>query len=101
MTDNIKKVSVTLAGRTYPVISTIDEEVIIRQINVELNEEITTMQKQYANKLNKQDILAMLLLNYAKKLHEVNQKQDMTAIENRVINIKNILDQAFGKDSKV
>ena len=97
MTDNIKNISVTLAGRTYPIVATIDEEETIKQINGQLDKEFTTMRQQYANKLNKQDILAMMLFTYARKLHDSQKELDTRGVESRINAIENILEQAFEK----
>ncbi len=97
MTDNLKNISVTLAGRTYPIVATADEEEIIREINSQLGKEFSDLQQQYASKLNKQDILAILLFTYAKKLHDTTETHDISGVENRIIAIENILEQAFQK----
>lgn len=93
--DNLLTIPVVLAGRTYPVLVTQDEVEGVKLINQQLNKEFLDLQSRYANKLNKQDILSMLLLTYAKDLHEERQKSDLTPVKNRIESIENILNQAF------
>lgn len=95
--DNLLTIPVVLAGRTYPVLVTQDEVESIKLINQQLNKEFLELQKCYANKLNKQDILSMLLLTYAKDLLEERQKTDLAPVKKRIESIENILEQAFDK----
>lgn len=93
--DNLLTIPVVLAGRTYPVLITPDEVESVELINQQLNKEFSDLQKRYANKLNKQDILSMLLLTYAKDLQEERQKTDFTSVKNRIESIETVLEQAF------
>lgn len=92
MKDNMLNISISLAGRSYPVVVREDEESFVQTIVQDLEAEISDMSTRYANKLNKQDILAMLLLTYAKKYHEEQQKNDLSPIENRVDSIIELLE---------
>ncbi|MFT5646692.1 MAG: cell division protein ZapA (FtsZ GTPase activity inhibitor) [Aureispira sp.] len=95
--DNLLTIPVVLAGRTYPVLVTQDEVESIKLINQQLNKEFLELQDCYANKLNKQDILSMLLLTYAKDLLEERQKTDLAPVKKRIESIETILEQAFDK----
>jgi hypothetical protein len=95
--NNLLNVSVTLAGRTYPILVSETEVDSIEKINAKLNEEFLALKTQYANKLNEQDILAMLLLTYAKNLHEEKNLTDFNSVENRIQSIEKILDQVSEK----
>lgn len=95
--DNLLTIPVVLAGRTYPVLVTQDEVEGVKLINQRLNKEFLDLQNRYANKLNKQDILAMLLLTYAKELHEEQKKSNFAPVQKRIESIENILEQAFEK----
>lgn len=95
--DNLLTIPVVLAGRTYPVLVTEDEIESVKSINEQLNKEFLDLQNRYANKLNKQDILAMLLLTYAKDLHEEQKQTDLLPVKKRIKSIENILEQAFEK----
>lgn len=99
MDDNLKTISVTLAGRKYPIVTSAEEESTVQQINVQLEKEFAELRKKYASKLNKQDILAMLLFTYAKKLHESQVENDLTPVIDQINTIDHILDKAFQKES--
>ena len=93
--DNLLTIPVVLAGRTYPVVITQDEVESVQLINQQLNNEFSDLQSRYANKLNKQDILSMLLLTYAKDLLEERKKTDLNPVQKRIESIETILNQAF------
>jgi len=91
--NNLLTVSVVLAGRTYPVLVTPKEAESLKLINEQLNEEFLELQSQYTHNLNKQDILAMLLLTYAQKLQEEKESNNLAPVEKRILSIENILEQ--------
>lgn len=93
--DNLLTIPVVLAGRTYPVLIRQDEVESVQLINQQLNKEFSDLQGRYANKLNKQDILSMLLLTYAKDLLEERQKTDLAPVKKRIESIETVLEQAF------
>ena len=95
--DNLLTIPIVLAGRTYPVLVTQDEVESVQLINQQLNKEFVELQNCYANTLNKQDILSMLLLTYAKDLLEERQKTDLAPVKQRIESIESILEQAFDK----
>jgi len=99
MNDNLTNIDVKLAGRTYPVLADINDKEDIYQLNEQLNQEFDQLYKKYASKLNKQDILAMLLFKYAKKLLDTQQGSDSTNIKDRILSIENILDEALKQQS--
>lgn len=98
MDDNLKTISVTLAGRKYPIVTSAEEEATVQQINVQLEKEFADLRTKYVSKLNKQDILAMLLFTYAKKLHDTQVENDLTAVVEQINTIDLILDKAFQKE---
>jgi len=95
--DKLLNISVTLAGRTYPVLATEQEAKNLAFINEQLNEEFLDLQSRYMNKLNNQDILAMLLLTYAKDLHEERESKNLVPVEKRIQSIEDILELALDK----
>ena len=62
--------TVTLAGRPYPLRIVPEDEESIRRIAKELNDKLTSFQETYSGR-DKQDCLAMLLLIYAVDLYKV------------------------------
>ena len=95
--DKLLNIPVTLAGRTYPVLATEQEAENLALINEQLNEEFLDLQSRYMSKLNNQDILAMLLLTYAKNLHEERASKNLVPVEKRIQSIENILELALNK----
>ena len=67
--DESMSLTVTLAGRPYPLRVVPSDEEPIRRIAKELNDKVVDFQKGYPGK-DKQDCLAMLLLIYAVDLHK-------------------------------
>jgi len=77
--DNKKRITVVIAGRPYSLkVKTEDEPVILR-LTKEINVKIRQFQSTYANK-DKQDLLAMTLLNYSVDLHPL--ADSLQAIDN-------------------
>ena len=68
--DDAISLTVTLAGRPYPLRVAPGDEEAIRRIAKELNDKLTDFQRTYAGR-EKQDYLAMLLLIYAVDLYKV------------------------------
>ncbi|MFK7796708.1 MAG: cell division protein ZapA [Aureispira sp.] len=93
--DTFQNISVVLAGRTYPVLVKPDELGRIQTINQRLTQELADLQSRYSNQLNTQDLLAMLLLTYANKLAEAQEKTDLTPVNARVEAIEQLLEQVF------
>ena len=62
--------TVTLAGRPYPLLVQPEDEESIRRIAKELNDKVADFQQAYPGK-DKQDCLAMLLLIYAVDLFKM------------------------------
>lgn len=93
--DAFQNISVVLAGRTYPVLVKPDEVGRIQTINQRLTQELADLQSRYSNQLNTQDLLAMLLLTYANKLAEAQEKTDLTPVKARVEAIEQLLEQVF------
>ncbi len=67
-----KSITVSIAGRPYPLKIKASEEADIRRIVKELNDRINRFQSTYANK-DKQDCLSMAALTYAVESHKANQ----------------------------
>lgn len=91
--DNIIEIPVSLAGRKYPVLATPEEVEYIHLINEQLQAEFDDLKARYSNKLNNQDILAMLLLTYAKNLYDEKAKQDLSPVQQKVASIEQLLEQ--------
>ena len=72
--------TVTLAGRPYPLRVLPEDEEPIRRIAKELNDKVADFQQAYQGK-DKQDCLAMLLLIYAVDLFKVKDGNSATDVQ--------------------
>lgn len=67
------RITVIIAGRPYSLkVKAADEPIILRLVK-DVNEKTRQFQSAYRDK-DKQDLLAMTLLNYAVDLHKVRSK---------------------------
>ena len=90
----MKSIEVMIAGRSFPLKVTEDEEAIIMEVAEEINEKVRNLQNTYLQK-DKQDCLSMALLTYAletaklknalTELDELNQVADQ--IESSILRI--------------
>jgi cell division protein ZapA len=53
------------------------------------------MQRRYGSKLNKQDILSMLLLTYAKKFKDLENNFELNKIDEKINTLYLMLDNAI------
>jgi len=72
------KIKVTIAGRTYPLKVTADEEEHVRKAVDFIDERIKLIEKKYAIK-DIQDVQALILLELASELNYLKEKQEIDA----------------------
>jgi cell division protein ZapA len=93
---NFYEITVLLAGRTYPVMVSQNEEKIVVAIAKQLNQQVDEMQSRYGSRLNKQDLLAMLLLTRSKELQDVkSQFMQLHALDQQLQQLEDILDESL------
>ena len=95
--EELNSINVDIAGRTYPIFVTENEEEVVMQIAENLNSEIQDMHSRYANKLGKTDIISMLLLTYAKKLHDAYAEETQQQLAEKLDEIYFLLEEANSK----
>ncbi len=84
--EQMRSVNIELSGRSYPVLVADDAEYKdLLALSRHLNEEIEEMHRRYASKLNKQDILAMMLLTYSKKFKDLEKNAEIGSALNQKI----------------
>ena len=71
--DNKIRITVVIAGRPYSLKVKAEDEPVILRLTKEINDKIRQFQTSYTNK-DKQDIIAMTLLNYSVALHKARTK---------------------------
>lgn len=92
-----KQLTVTIAGRPYPLKIKANDEPVIRQIVKEVNEKVNKFQLTYANR-EKQDCLAMALLAYAVDLHKATSQPAVSSppdVSDKLSRIESLLDEAM------
>ena len=91
-----KQLTVTIAGRPYPLKIKASDEPVIRQIVKEVNEKVNKFQLTYANR-EKQDCLAMALLAYAVDLHKATSQPPASSppdVSEQLSRIESLLNEA-------
>lgn len=90
-----KQLTVTIAGRPYPLKIKVNDEPVIRQIVKEVNEKVNKFQLTYANR-EKQDCLAMALLAYAVDLHKASSQTTASpGLSDKLSRIESLLDEVM------
>jgi len=93
---DLHNIDIELAGRNYPILVEKEEETVVLSLVQRLNNEIVDMQSRYGQKLNKQDILAMLLLTYAKKHQDLEPLfQETPQLSGKIDELYLMLDAAM------
>jgi cell division protein ZapA (FtsZ GTPase activity inhibitor) len=90
--EQLRSIDVEIAGRFYPVFVNDEEEKVVLALAKQINDEVDEMLSRYMNKLNKQDVMSMLLLTYAKKMHDVEQLSTMDALTEKVDHLFHLLE---------
>ena len=89
-------IKVNIAGRTYPLTISMDEEEKIRKAVNLINSKINHLESNYAVK-DKQDLLAMTVLEYATqvmedKLHTTEDEEVVEKLDKLSIEVSNLLE---------
>lgn len=73
-----------------------NEEKIVVAIAKQLNQQVDEMQSRYGSRLNKQDLLAMLLLTRSKELQDMkSQFMQLHALDQQLQHLEDILDESL------
>ncbi len=86
-----KNITVTIAGRPYPLKIEVSQEEQIRQIAKDLNDQVNDFQTTYSGK-DKQDCLAMVLLTYAVEFNKTMQENPVSEISKKLGIIEKVMD---------
>ncbi len=89
--DNIKNITILIAGRPYPLKIKENDEHVVRKIAKELNEMVNRFQLKYANK-DKQDCLAMALLTYAVDLQKAKKEVTSQEVDDKLDSLDKFLE---------
>lgn len=91
MKDNYKNITITLAGRPYPLRIKDSDEDSIKRIVKGLNEQINNFQLSYSGK-DKQDCLSMVLLTVSVELHKLQKQASIKEAEGKLDELEDYLD---------
>ena len=92
------QLTVTIAGRPYPLKIKTSDEPVIRRIVKQVNEKVNKFQLTYPNR-EKQDCLAMALLAYAVDLHKASSQPKSAPpsaeLSEKLTHLEKLLDEAL------
>jgi len=89
--DDLKTIKLMIAGRTFPVKITPDEDLIVRELEKEINGKVTEFQSTYPGR-DKLDCVIMTLLTYTFDLKKAANSVDDEVIAEKINKIKAVLD---------
>ncbi len=88
------QIKITIAGRTYPLQVNIEDEVTMRKIVKDINEDINKFQMMYQDK-DKQDCLAMVALSNAVDLQKLSNSTQTDILSRKLSDIEVLLDSSL------
>ncbi len=91
MKEEYKNITITLAGRPYPLKIKVSDEDSVKRIVKGLNEQINNFQISYNGK-DKQDCLSMTLLTVAVDLHKLQKQASIKEAEDKLDELEGFLD---------
>lgn len=87
-----KKINVVIAGRSFPVKVTVEEERAVRNIEKDVNSKILEYQQKYADK-DKLDLVIMVLLTQAFELDKIrNVESDIRQAHTQIDTLESTID---------
>ena len=89
--NDIKSISIRIAGRSYPLKIEKEDEIFIRKIVDEVNEKVKKFQLNYQRK-DQQDCLSMALLTYAVDYHSLKESSKQKDLQRKIRQIDILLD---------
>ena len=93
MDDAQKKINVVIAGRTFPVKVTEEEEKSVRNIEKDINSKVREFQQKYTDK-DKLDLVIMVLLTKAFELDKIQSLgEDNSQVHAQLDTLESTLDQ--------
>ena len=93
MDDAQKKINVVIAGRSFPVKVTEEEEKSVRNIEKDINSQVREFQQKYTDK-DKLDLVIMVLLTKAFELDKIQSlEDDISQAHAQIDTLESTLDQ--------
>ena len=92
---DVKRMTVVIAGRSYPVKVTSDEARVLPSIEKNLNDEVRKVQLSYKN-LDMQDCLSMVLLKSSlDSTDQSSASTEVTDLESKIDRLNDIISQSL------
>ncbi len=93
MDDAQKKINVVIAGRSFPVKVTEEEEKSVRNIEKDINSQVLEFQQKYTDK-DKLDLVIMVLLTKAFELDRIQSlEEDISQAHAQIDTLESTVDQ--------
>ena len=92
--EKLEKINILIGGRSYPVQVEEEERLLIEQIALSINRELSDFQQRYT-KSDKQDCLAMLLLT--KMVNETKESNKAQTKNNKLEPVLNRLEKKLSE----
>lgn len=89
--EELKRIILTIAGRTYPVKVSNEEEVVMRGIEKDINDKINDLQLSYEGK-DIRDYMSLAIISYAYDLTKAKNSEEKKLLGNKLEAIESILD---------
>jgi cell division protein ZapA len=90
--ENLKRITVIIAGRSFPVKVSNEEESLVRSIEKEVNEKLNDLQLSYQGK-DMQDYMSLAILSYAFELQKSNNSEEVSKLDKRLEDLEHLLNQ--------
>ncbi len=87
----LKRIILTISGRTYPVKVSDKEEVIMRDIEKDINNKLNELQLSYEGK-DVRDYMSLAIISYAYELKKAEDSEDEKILGKKLAEIEAILD---------
>jgi len=91
-------IKVVIAGRTYPLTVSMDEEEHIRKAAKEIDESVRAFQESYAVR-DKQDLLAMTALQFLTQKHMEEKKKGQDTLGSELADLNTFVQEYLVKNS--
>jgi len=87
----LKRIILTIAGRTYPVKVSDEEEVVMRKIEKDINDKINDLQVSYEGK-DVRDYMSLAIISYAYELSKARNPEKKDVLGQKLDEIEALFD---------
>ncbi|WP_235298041.1 cell division protein ZapA [Portibacter marinus] len=87
----LKRIIITIAGRTYPVKVSDKEEAVMRKIEKDINDKINSLQVSYEGK-DVRDYMSLAIISYAYDLNKARNPEEKSVLSEKLDQIEALLE---------